>query len=569
MKKPNISLFFSAIFSILAMGAFAQSTIGVGDVFPGKVEYSAFTLTQDQPLKIHVSGGAFHEEDWKMIVYYGWIIDSETRKTVWHTADKLNNELDFDFGDFEVKDEVTLKKGTYEVYFAGSFHHRENWNFDNFTGFVDQLFGDRKRVKYNSEMREGMGITVTGNLMKTSGTSVFENKIKNAVVSIVKPNHNANVKKGFSLSAETTLRIYAIGEGGRDETYDYAWIYDVDKHKRVWVMDYSNSDFAGGAKKNLRSDEKLTLPAGNYLVSYVTDDSHAYNEWNSMPPDDPQFSGITIWAEKPANVVAFRMPEEVKPVLQLTQVRDDEYVSKGLTLTAATQLRVLCIGEESGDEMADNGWIMNAATKEVVWDMSERRREHAGGAEKNKMVDETLTLEKGDYIVYYITDDSHSFGDWNSGPPHEQDHYGISLWVTKKEDLAKVKLFNANEYKNDKVVVEIVRVRDDEQLSETFTLDRDTKLRIVAIGEGDDGDLVDYGWIKNTETGKVVWEMTYRNTESAGGASKNRLYNDTLILPKGTYKVFYETDGSHSYRNWNASPPRDPERYGISLMKEI
>ena len=185
------------------------------------------------------------------------------------------------------------------------------------------------------------------------------------------------------------------------------------------------------------------------------------------------------------------------------------------------------------------------------------------------MVDETLTLEKGDYIAYFATDDSHSFEDWNAGPPHEQDYYGITLWMTKKADLAKIALFNPAEYINDKVLVEIVRVRDDEQLSETFTLTADTKLRIVAIGEGDDGELVDYGWIKNTETGRVVWEMTYRNTESAGGAGKNRLFNDTVILPKGTYKVYYETDGSHSYRRWNAAPPRDPEHYGISLLKDI
>lgn len=568
MKNLNPFL-FTAVFSLIALHATSQTTVGVGDVFPGKVEYAAFTLNQDQDINVHVTGGAFHEEDWKMIVYYGWIIDSETRKTVWHTGDQLNKDRDFDYGDFEVKDEVHLKKGRYEVYFASSYHHRDNWSFNSFSGFVNQIFSDRNHTKDKSEIRQDMGITVRGNLTKMSISSVLEEKMKDAILSIVKPPHNANIKKGFSLSAETTLRIYAIGEGGKDETFDYAWIYDIDKHKRVWVMDYSNSDFAGGAKKNLRSDEKITLSAGNYLVSYVTDDSHSYNDWNSMPPDDPQFSGITIWADKFSNVIPFKMPEEVKPVVQLTKVGDDDYVSQGFTLMSAVELRVLCIGEESGDDMADNGWIMNAATKEVVWDMNDKRREHAGGAEKNKMVDETLTLEKGDYIAYFATDDSHSFEDWNAGPPHEQDYYGITLWMTKKADLAKIALFNPAEYKNDKVLVEIVRVRDDEQLSETFTLTADTKLRIVAIGEGDDGELVDYGWIKNTETGRVVWEMTYRNTESAGGAGKNRLFNDTVILPKGTYKVYYETDGSHSYRRWNAAPPRDPEHYGISLLKDI
>jgi hypothetical protein len=129
-------------------------------------------------------------------------------------------------------------------------------------------------------------------------------------------------------------------------------------------------------------------------------------------------------------------------------------------------------------------------------------------------------------------------------------------------------LFEPGTFKNDKVLVEIVQVRDDERLNESFTLDKDTKLRVFALGEGDDGEMVDYGWIKNIETEKVVWEMTYRNTENAGGDKKNRMYNDTIILPKGSYRIYYETDGSHSYRRWNASPPHDQEKYGISLYKE-
>lgn len=568
MNKNYLSALLGIFLFACALESSAQITIGVGDVFPGKVEYSAFTINADTKLNITVTGGAFHYEDWRKLVHYGWIIDSETRKTVWHTADKLDEDNNFDYGKFNVKDEVVLKAGKYEVYFASAYHQQENYfSFNGIEHVVGSIFSDRKHED-NSEMREGMGITVAGNLTRINTSSVLQDKVKDAVVNIAEPDHNANIKKGFSLSGETMLRIYAIGELEREETFDYAWIYDVDRHKRVWVMDYSNTDYAGGAKKNRMTNEELKLPAGNYIVSYVTDDSHAYNDWNSMPPDDPQFTGITVWAKNQSNVVPFKMPEEVKPVLQITQVRDDDHVSKGLSVKSSVEVRVLAIGEESGDEMADNGYIVNAATKEVIWDMSTKKRMHAGGAKKNQMVDETITLPKGDYIVSYATDDSHSFGDWNSGPPHEQDYYGITLWVNQKEDLGKVTTFNPSDFKNDKIVAEIIRVRDDEQRNATFSLDRETTLRIIAIGEGDDDDLVDFGWIRNTETGKVVWEMSYRNTKAAGGASKNRLFNDTIILPKGTYKVYYETDGSHAYRDWNASPPRDPERYGITILKE-
>jgi hypothetical protein len=571
MKTLKIS--FLACGLLLASNVWSQNKVMVGDVFPGEVESTAFTLSQNEKVKIKGRGGAFRH-NWQMIVHYGWIIDSETRKVVWHAADEIERR-DIDLEAFDIDAEVALDKGTYEVYFAAAFHQRDNnFNFSNANGFFSDVFADDRREKTKVEMRAGMGMTVSAqNLTKASPGGLMEQKLAGAVISILKPDNNANVKKGFSLTAETTLRIYAIGEGRDEETFDYAWIYNTENHKRVWVMDHANTEFAGGDEKNVFANEAITLPAGNYMVSYSTDDSHCYNNWNALPPHDPQFTGITIWTEtdqEKKNVVAYRAAEEAKPVLQLTGIRDDEYVSKGLTVKSAADFRVLCLGEESSDhDMADNGWIMNAATREVVWDMSEKRREHAGGASKNKMVDEVIRLEKGDYIVYYATDDSHSYRDWNSGPPHEQELYGITLWTTRKEDISKVASFEPGAYKNDKVLVEIVRVRDDENLSEEFTLDKDTRLRIFAMGEGDDDELVDYGWIKNTETGKVVWEMTYRNTESAGGASKNRMFNDTIILPKGSYKVCYETDGSHSYRNWNASPPRDPERYGISLMKEV
>ena len=44
------------------------------------------------------------------------------------------------------------------------------------------------------------------------------------------------------------------------------------------------------------------------------------------------------------------------------------------------------------------------------------------------------------------------------------------------------------------------------------------------------------------------------------------MYNDVIILPKGNYKVYYETDGSHSYRDWNASPPYDPDHWGLTIL---
>ncbi|MEE9270636.1 MAG: hypothetical protein V3V49_10300, partial [Candidatus Krumholzibacteria bacterium] len=53
--------------------------------------------------------------------------------------------------------------------------------------------------------------------------------------------------------------------------------------------------------------------------------------------------------------------------------------------------------------------------------------------------------------------------------------------------------------------------------------------------------------------------------DHAGGADKNRLYNDTLELEPGEYVLFYESDGSHSFNRWNAKPPADPWNWGVTV----
>ncbi len=70
---------------------------------------------------------------------------------------------------------------------------------------------------------------------------------------------------------------------------------------------------------------------------------------------------------------------------------------------------------------------MDADTRDTVWDMRQTRTEHAGGAQKNRVFDGTVTLDAGDYIAYYLTDDSHAFGDWNAAPPVGGEYWGLTL----------------------------------------------------------------------------------------------------------------------------------------------
>lgn len=51
---------------------------------------------------------------------------------------------------------------------------------------------------------------------------------------------------------------------------------------------------AGGALKNQKIDQEITLPAGSYFLRYKSDAGHAYNNWDSPPPDN-FFWGIILY----------------------------------------------------------------------------------------------------------------------------------------------------------------------------------------------------------------------------------------------------------------------------------
>jgi len=89
--------------------------------------------------------------------------------------------------------------------------------------------------------------------------------------------------------------VYALGEGSRGEMYDYGWIEDAESRSTVWQMEYQMTEHAGGAEKNRVFRGRLDLPAGSYVLRYLSDGSHAYRSWNQAPPHDPESWGITVF----------------------------------------------------------------------------------------------------------------------------------------------------------------------------------------------------------------------------------------------------------------------------------
>ena len=118
------------------------------------------------------------------------------------------------------------------------------------------------------------------------------------------------------------------------------------------------------------------------------------------------------------------------------------------------------------------------------------------------------------------------------------------------------------------VIAQIVQVQDKEDKTMAFTLANSQDVRIFAIGEGQGGEMFDYGWIEDADKGSRVWEMQEPRTTHAGGAGKNRKVDVVITLPAGNYKLRYKSDDSHAFDHWNSLPP-DINFWGIAVYKKM
>ena len=560
---------------IIASVCLADETIvRIDNIDPDQINARGFELLKGGEIEIDAVG--FRSGYGDDLAAYGWILDSSTRKPVW-IMEYDNSERHGRKGLRQAGKSIKLETGKYELYYyaAGRWGGNIKIDGENIIDFFGNLFsGDFKDDVEEFMEQFYIEVRAKGNF---KDFRLFEpdGKIENAVLQFNKVGDSEYIEKGFSLSRPATLRVYALSEypGSYKTPVDHAWIIDADSGDKVWSMDRWNTDPAGGGSKNRYSDDTKKFENGKYVLYYVTDDSHSYDDFNVAPPYDPLNWGVALIAADKADRDAFGdyTPEgRGEALVDLTMMRDDDFSSQAFELKGEQSLRIVAIGEYGSwsKEFADYGWIENASTGKTVWEMTRRNTVSAGGADKNRKFDGLITLPKGFYIAHFTTDDSHSYRDWNASPPYEPELWGLSIYPGKDFDKAKFRPLDESEVRSGaEIFVKMTGLNDNERRRSQFQIDKRTRIRIYAIGEGDRDEMYDYGWITNDNSGKAVWEMTWRNTEPAGGAGKNRLFDDTVILDAGRYEVYFITDGSHSFNDWNASKPRDPVNWGITISK--
>jgi hypothetical protein len=100
----------------------------------------------------------------------------------------------------------------------------------------------------------------------------------------------------------------------------------------------------------------------------------------------------------------------------------------------------------------------------------------------------------------------------------------------------------------------------------TLRIEKAFPVRIFALGEARGGEMVDFAWIENIDTGERIWEMTYENSTYAGGDRRNRKADVEMTMPSGGYAVHYRTNESHAFGAWVGEPPEHEGLYGIIIF---
>jgi hypothetical protein len=568
--------------------------VDIQNLTPREHRMSGFVLAAPQELKIQAVGAepwpdrlrargdeGFRSDEQTTWPAAAWILNARTREVVWDLrwADTRRESN----GLRRFTGAVRLPAGTYEAHYAsypaagGSFEDNIHSNVD--LSIEDIIRVGRRAKTGGPYVEQGLfkrfGLTISGTGGGAAASSADLRAARAAFLSsaiaTVVPEAGTSVRSSFELTRAIEVEIYAEGELSEKEPSDYGWIMNADTRQPVWTMTYENTDPAGGAALNRLVHETVRLKPGRYVAYFVSNDSHDPDEWQHVPPTDPELWGLTLLVrDKAARATvkpfAYEPVPQGQTIVSMIGIEDDETRSEGFVLKRPMDVRIYAIGEGTS-RLVDHAWIFDPEHHKRVWTMNLENTVHAGGGRKNRLFDSTVHLVPGSYIVYYQSDGSHSSTEWNTAPPAEAKYYGVSVFpASGRLNRADIGPYVRAGRGAGTLLAELTRQGDDENSRTMFRLDSASSVRIYALGEGNSSEMFDYGRIEDGN-GRTVWSMKFEETEPAGGAVKNRMYDGVITLPAGAYVVRYHSDGSHSYVDWNDGAPDDPESWGITVFR--
>ena len=111
-----------------------------------------------------------------------------------------------------------------------------------------------------------------------------------------------------------------------------------------------------------------------------------------------------------------------------------------------------------------------------------------------------------------------------------------------------------------KLIGDILHPGVNERDSCLFKIDNTDSVFIYATGDGAPWGMYDHVFIKNLKTDSLVWYMDGLETIQAGGHPRNRHFEGSILLPGGSYCLYYDNTKSpykHGWGHWEAFPPKN------------
>ena len=234
------------------------------------------------------------------------------------------------------------------------------------------------------------------------------------------------------ITVPSATDVLAVGVGEIDSGTPYDWgsldRYSGDHWDTVWDM-HDDTEPAGGAEKNRRSVEALTLEPGRYRLRYRTDGSHdcqsGYNDEGG--PDAPLWGAVLYALDPDADPAAFAA-RDVSPdpvaepgaaldvpatglLAAIDSVGDGQDRRAPFALDQDAEVLVVAAGELSDVQRYDYATIETDGGREV-WAMSWQNTVPAGDQLLHRRTRLGVPLPAGRYVLRYRTDGGRSFGDF-------------------------------------------------------------------------------------------------------------------------------------------------------------
>jgi len=240
---------------------------------------AGFVLDRPTELDLYATGEARENAEFDS----GWIINADTRQTVWKLSWRDSAPAGGATKNRMARVRKTLPPGRYAAFYAtDDSHDASEWN----------------AAPPRDPHAWGLFIRIADSAARAAvKTFAYEHVPTGATIAaLTRIGDDESRTKHFTLDRATDVRVYALGEGSGNRLVDYGWISNAATGQKVWEMRYQETEAAGGATKNRLADRTVRLEKGDYVLHYTSDDSHAYDRWNAAAPRDGARWGITVLA---------------------------------------------------------------------------------------------------------------------------------------------------------------------------------------------------------------------------------------------------------------------------------